>query len=50
MKLYGIKLCLVNSHLSAHDNNFDVRVGEYNNIIENVVFKNNETPNILYHE
>ena len=50
MKLYGISMCFVNSHLSAHDHNYESRVTEYNKIVQSLTFKTRETPNIFYHE
>lgn len=50
MKLYGVSMCFVNSHLSAHDHNLKLRIDEYNKIVESIVFKHEETPNILHHE
>mgnify|MGYP002717913857 CR=1 FL=1 len=47
----GVSLVFVASHLSAHDNQLDNRIQEYNSIIESQTFKKNPgTTNILSHE
>ncbi len=39
LKLYGITICFVNNHLTAHDWNLAKRVEEYNKVIEEMHFK-----------
>ncbi len=39
LKLYGVSLCFVNTHLSAHDWNLDLRIREYERIVEDIHFK-----------
>ncbi len=48
--LYGNSYCFVNSHLSAHDHNFDLRVSEYGTIVDGVRFDKGANPEILDHE
>lgn len=51
MDVYGISLCLVNSHLAAHDGHLQERVASYNNIVDTQKFKHNpETTSIYFHE
>ena len=39
LTLYGVSLCFVNCHLSAHDHQVDKRIEEYNTVVENLNFK-----------
>ena len=39
LTLYGVSLCFVNCHLSAHDHLLDRRIEEYNTLVENLNFK-----------
>jgi len=50
MKIYGVSICFVNSHLSAHDHMLPVRIKDYNTIIETHNFSEKDTPKILYHD
>ncbi|XP_060519246.1 phosphatidylinositol 4,5-bisphosphate 5-phosphatase A-like isoform X2 [Cylas formicarius] len=48
--IYGCSLCIVNSHLSAHDHQLKDRIVDYNNIIKDQEFHVEETSAILYHD
>lgn len=51
MDLYGASVCLINSHLAAHDGHCAERVTNYNTILQNQKFKlNPETTSIFFHE
>ncbi|XP_057672297.1 inositol polyphosphate 5-phosphatase K-like isoform X1 [Diorhabda carinulata] len=50
LNLYGCSICIVNSHLSAHDNHLDDRVEDYNSIINDQEFHVPETSKIFYHD
>jgi len=50
LRLYGVSLCFVAVHLSAHDHAVEARVREYNAVIDELAFKNTDTPRILYHD
>ncbi len=39
MRMYGVSLCFVNSHLTAHDWNLRQRVEEYGRCLEEIHFK-----------
>ncbi len=39
MKLYGISVCFVNSHLTSHDWNLPARIDEYNRVVDEMHFK-----------
>ncbi|XP_028173531.1 inositol polyphosphate 5-phosphatase K-like [Ostrinia furnacalis] len=48
--LYGCSMCLVNSHLTAHEHLLADRVNDYNTIIKQHAYHVTETSNILYHD
>lgn len=51
MDVYGVSVCLVNSHLAAHDGHLDERVASYNTIVDSQKFKlNTQTTSIFFHE
>lgn len=51
MNAYGVSICIVNTHLTPHDQNLQSRVDEYNHIIKETFFlSQKETTLILYHE
>ena len=51
MRLYGVSMCFVGCHLSAHDYNLERRIAEYESVVENIHLKfDPKTTNILYHE
>ena len=49
-KVYGVSVCVVNSHLAAHAQFNKERIESYNNVLGSHTFKNKETEMILYHE
>ncbi|CAG9562049.1 unnamed protein product [Danaus chrysippus] len=48
--IYGCSVCLVNSHLTAHDHLLADRINDYNTIISDHQYHITETHNILYHD
>ncbi|KAI1287583.1 Inositol polyphosphate 5-phosphatase K [Halotydeus destructor] len=50
MKLRGVALCIVNSHLKAGIDALEDRVHNYNSIIDGQSFAGLRTPNILSHD
>lgn len=51
MSVYGVSVCLVNSHLTPHDQNLVDRIEDYNHIVKETFFsRQKETTLILYHE
>ncbi|KAB7505470.1 Phosphatidylinositol 4,5-bisphosphate 5-phosphatase A [Armadillidium nasatum] len=48
--LYGCSICIVNSHLAAHDSGFNERCANYNTIIDETVFPVTPTSHILFHD
>lgn len=51
MNAYGVSVCIVNTHLTPHDQNLDSRVDDYNHIIKETFFlRQKETTLILYHD
>lgn len=51
MDLYGASICLINTHLAAHDGHCTERVTSYNTILNDQTFKlNKETTSIFFHD
>lgn len=48
--IYGVSVCVVNSHLAAHDHNQLARVESYNTVLGSHTFAHKETELILYHD
>ncbi|XP_021188219.1 inositol polyphosphate 5-phosphatase K isoform X2 [Helicoverpa armigera] len=48
--IYGCSVCLVNSHLTAHEHLLADRINDYNTIIKQHQYHVKETTNILYHD
>ncbi|XP_035440004.1 inositol polyphosphate 5-phosphatase K isoform X2 [Spodoptera frugiperda] len=48
--IYGVSVCLVNSHLTAHEHLLADRINDYNTIIKQHMYHVTETTNILYHD
>lgn len=48
--LYGCSVCIVNSHLAAHDHMLDERLKDYDKIIEDNKFHVDKSENIFSHE
>ncbi|KAJ8731513.1 hypothetical protein PYW07_004677 [Mythimna separata] len=48
--IYGCSVCLVNSHLTAHEHLLADRINDYNSIIKQHMYHVGETTNILYHD
>ena len=49
-KIYGVSVCVINSHLAAHTQFNKERIESYNNILGGHTFNDKETEMILYHE
>jgi len=49
-KLYGVSVCVVNSHLAAHDQFLQARLDSYNTIIDGHTYSQQETRHILNHD
>lgn len=49
-KLYGVSVCLVNSHLAAHDHMLDERIKDFEKIVDEHKFHIKQTPEIFKHE
>ncbi|RWS00396.1 inositol polyphosphate 5-phosphatase K-like protein, partial [Leptotrombidium deliense] len=43
-------ICIVNSHLAAHDHQLQQRINDYNTIIDNLKFTNKQTNRIILHD
>lgn len=50
LNIYGVSLCLINAHLTAHDNLLATRISEYNTILREHIYDTPETSSILYHD
>ena len=50
IKINKHSLCLINSHLAAHDHQFDQRVREFETIYNRQSFKNGADSKIFLHE
>lgn len=48
--IYGCSVCLVNSHLTAHEHLLADRINDYNSIIKQHMYHVGETTNILFHD
>lgn len=46
----GVSVCLVNCHLTPHDHLLAERISDYNIILDDQVFSNQETANIFFHD
>lgn len=50
LNIYGINMCVVNTHLTPHDHLLADRIVDYNTILTNHSFSNPDTSRILFHE
>lgn len=51
MNVYGVSVCVVNTHLTPHDQNLAARIEDYNQIVSGTNFsRQKETNLIFYHE
>ncbi|XP_014600519.1 PREDICTED: inositol polyphosphate 5-phosphatase K-like isoform X1 [Polistes canadensis] len=48
--LYGVSICVVNTHLTPHDHLLADRIADYNTILREHSFTAPDTPNILFHD
>jgi len=49
-KIYGVSVCVVNSHLAAHQQFYQDRVESYNTVLGSHLYSTEETELILYHD
>ncbi|OAD62806.1 Inositol polyphosphate 5-phosphatase K, partial [Eufriesea mexicana] len=50
LNMYGINMCIINTHLTPHDHLLADRIMEYNTILTNHNFSNSDTSTILFHD
>ncbi|KOC58938.1 Inositol polyphosphate 5-phosphatase K, partial [Habropoda laboriosa] len=50
LNIYGINMCIVNTHLTPHDHLLTDRIADYNTILTNHSFNNPDTSKILFHD
>lgn len=50
LNINGCSICIVNSHLAAHDEYIQQRITDYNTILDSQKFDDPLTPTILSHE
>ncbi|XP_034951373.1 inositol polyphosphate 5-phosphatase K-like [Chelonus insularis] len=50
LNIYGINICIVNTHLTPHDHLLSDRIADYNTILKEHTFKVPETRHILFHD
>ncbi|XP_076232836.1 inositol polyphosphate 5-phosphatase K isoform X2 [Calliopsis andreniformis] len=50
LNIYGVSLCIVNTHLTPHDHLLQDRIMDYNTILTNHSFSSPDTSKILYHD
>ncbi|KAK2586242.1 hypothetical protein KPH14_001499 [Odynerus spinipes] len=50
LNIYGVNICVVNTHLTPHDHLLADRIADYNTILKNHTFTAPDTPNILFHD
>lgn len=48
--IYGVSVCVLNSHLAAHDHNQQARIEGYNTVLGSHTYANKDTELILYHD
>ena len=49
-ELLSKEFCFICSHLEAHDYNIDIRIRQYNQVVENHRYKSNVHPTLLSHD
>ncbi|XP_035734572.1 inositol polyphosphate 5-phosphatase K-like isoform X1 [Vespa mandarinia] len=50
LNIYGVSICVVNTHLTPHDHLLADRIADYNTILREHSFSAPDTSNILYHD
>lgn len=50
LNIYGVSICIVNAHMTPHDNLLAERVSDYNTILNQHSYTIADTANIFYHE
>jgi len=48
--LYGVSLCVLNSHLAAHDHQNQIRIESYDTVLGGHTYTNEATEAIMYHD
>ncbi|XP_066595609.1 inositol polyphosphate 5-phosphatase K-like [Prorops nasuta] len=48
--IYGVNICVMNTHLTAHENMLADRISDYNTILKSHSFSVPETSSIFYHD
>lgn len=49
-KLYGVSICVINSHLAAHDHMLEERIKDFEKIVDEHKFHVKGTKGIFQHE
>nr|XP_050847950.1 inositol polyphosphate 5-phosphatase K-like isoform X3 [Vespula vulgaris] len=50
LNIYGVSICVVNTHLTPHDHLLTDRIADYNTILREHSFSAPDTSNILFHD
>ncbi len=50
LRAFGVSLCLVNAHLSAHDENLEDRIAEYGAVVDALRFGSQGDESVFDHE
>ncbi|XP_046427714.1 inositol polyphosphate 5-phosphatase K-like isoform X1 [Neodiprion fabricii] len=50
LNIYGVSICVVNSHLTPHDHLLAERISDYNVILNQHLFTTKDTSSIFYHD
>ncbi|KAL2720896.1 inositol polyphosphate 5-phosphatase K-like isoform X1 [Vespula squamosa] len=50
LNIYGVSICVVNTHLTPHDHLLADRIADYNTILREHSFSAPDTSNILFHD
>ncbi|KZC10680.1 Inositol polyphosphate 5-phosphatase K, partial [Dufourea novaeangliae] len=50
LNIYGVSMCIMNTHLTPHDHLLADRISDYNTILTNHSFSTPDTSKILYHD
>ncbi|KAF7406486.1 hypothetical protein HZH68_005855 [Vespula germanica] len=50
LNIYGVSICVINTHLTPHDHLLTDRIADYNTILREHSFSAPDTSNILFHD
>ncbi|XP_074105660.1 inositol polyphosphate 5-phosphatase K [Cotesia typhae] len=50
LNIYGVNICIINTHLTPHDHLMNDRIADYNTILREHSFEVPETKHILFHD